>query len=381
MPVSQRRKNGRRQWCADYEDHSRKRVQRFFATKELAEEHYAQAVLHSRQRATPHLPTTITFAEYTNHWLELQTHLKTATRISYEQQLNVHLDPVFGGIRLRDLERGRIKAFLAQQLQTRAKNTVRLMHATLRVILNAAVDDGIIIANPADKLGRTLKLVTRVKVRQEEIKAMTRDQRDRFLTTAVEIEPWWMPMWAVEVRTGLRPGETYALEEEDLELDAGHARISRTLSNDGRYVESTPKGNRARTIDLSAQTIAILRAHIMTRKAEKLRRGWKDMPKPLFCSTAGTYAHPANVRRAFYRVTRAAGMPHFSPHGLRHTFASLYLTEATSPDVYYLSRMLGHATIGETVDTYGRWLPANRKGALDVLDDAPLATNLQPTRS
>jgi integrase len=44
--------------------------------------------------------------------------------------------------------------------------------------------------------------------------------------------------------------------------------------------------------------------------------------------------------------------------------------------------MLGHASIQETADTYGRWLPANRKGALDVLDDRPLtpgvATNLQP---
>jgi integrase len=91
------------------------------------------------------------------------------------------------------------------------------------------------------------------------------------------------------------------------------------------------------------------------------------MPRPLFCSTLGTNPHPANARRAFYRVIKKTGLPHFSPHG--------------SPDVYYLSRMLGHTTIGETVYTYGRWLPANRKGALDVLDDAPLATNLQPTRS
>ena len=105
------------------------------------------------------------------------------------------------------------------------------------------------------------------------------------------------------------------------------------------------------------------------------------MPRPIFPSSTGTYAHPANVRRAFYRVVKKAGLPHFSPHCLRHTFASLYLTEAPSPDVYYLSRMLGHASIQETVDTYGRWLPANRKGALDVLDDAPLATTLQPTRS
>ena len=79
---------------------------------------------------------------------------------------------------------------------------------------------------------------------------MDRIQRDRFFAKAVEIEPWWAPMWAIAVRSGLRPGETYALEEDDLDLDAAQARISRTLSNDGLRVEDTPKGNRARTIDL-----------------------------------------------------------------------------------------------------------------------------------
>ena len=34
--------------------------------------------------------------------------------------------------------------------------------------------------------------------------------------------------------------------------------------------------------------------------------------------------------------------------------------------------MLGHTTISETVDTYGRWLPANRPGVLDALDTAPV---------
>ena len=32
--------------------------------------------------------------------------------------------------------------------------------------------------------------------------------------------------------------------------------------------------------------------------------------------------------------------------------------------------MLGHASIQETVDTYGRWLPPNPPGALDSLDPA-----------
>jgi hypothetical protein len=74
-------------------------------------------------------------------------------------------------MRVRDIQRGRIKAFLGRQLDDQSRNTVRLMHATLRVVLNSAVDDGLLVANPADKLGRALKLVMRTKVRQEQIKA------------------------------------------------------------------------------------------------------------------------------------------------------------------------------------------------------------------
>src|SRR5438552_16051854 len=112
-------------------------------------------------------------------------------------------------------------------------------------------------ASGATGVGRrrgVLELLAEVGQAPLALKAMTREQRDRFLATAYEDEPWWAPMWAVQVRTGLRPGETYALEEADLDLDAAQARIARTLSNDGTRVEESPKGNRARTIDLSAQT-------------------------------------------------------------------------------------------------------------------------------
>jgi len=48
--------------------------------------------------------------------------------------------------------------------------------------INSTVDDGVILARPADKLGRQLKLVTPVAARQEEIKAMTREQVSAFLS-------------------------------------------------------------------------------------------------------------------------------------------------------------------------------------------------------
>ena len=65
---------------------------------------------------------------------------------------------------------------------------------------------------------------------------------------------------------------------------------------------------------------------------------------------------------------QAATLPlHFSPHCLRHTFASLLLQQGESPA--YVQRQLGHASIQLTVDTYGKWLPMGNKAAVDRLDD------------
>ena len=156
-------------------------------------------------------------------------------------------------------------------------------------------------------------------------------------------------------------------------------RITRTLADDGMSVANSTKTDEGRTVDLSTRAVAVLRAHLVTRKAEKLRRGWPALPTPLFCSHTGTHLDSRNVRDAFARVVKAASLPHFTPHSLRHTYASLLLIAGV--DVYYVSRMLGHASIAETVDTYGRWLPANRKGTVDILDAPAVTTCDQTARS
>ncbi len=77
------------------------------------------------------------------------------------------------------------------------------------------------------------------------------------------------------------------------------------------------------------------------------------MPPWVFCSTTGTPLQKGNLRRVFVRVLKRAGLPlHFSPHCLRHTFASLLLQQGESP--VYVQRQLGHASIKLTVDTYGK---------------------------
>jgi hypothetical protein len=74
-------------------------------------------------------------------------------------------------------------------------------------MLNAAVDDGVILANPADKLGRLLKLVTPAAARQEEIKAMTRDQVSAFVSATLAAtnsqDRGCYPLFLLLARTGI----------------------------------------------------------------------------------------------------------------------------------------------------------------------------------
>src|SRR5262245_12550096 len=207
---------------------------------------------------------------------------------------------------------------------------------------------------------------------------MTRAERDMFLATAERLEPWWAA-WTVQVLPGLRPGELLGLEESDLHLEARTVRVERSLSDDGTRID-TPKGGISRVVDLANEAVRVLRAHVTRRRAEKLRRRWRELPVALFCSTTGTTPDPSGVRQAFRRVCIAAQLvttslgadgtpktsPRFTPHGLRHTYAALHLQHGT--DVYYVRRQLGHASIELTVSTYGAWLQPNRRAAVDALD-------------
>jgi integrase len=155
-----------------------------------------------------------------------------------------------------------------------ARNTVRNIHATLRAMLKAAVDDGVLLANPARKLGRQLRLVAPKATRQEEIKAMTRDERHLFVTTAeIEVPLYALLFWTL-AGTGMRLGEGLALQPDNVDELAREIRVARTLS--AGQIE-TPKSGHGRTVDIS-QALAV---NLARRKQELAEEALlRDGPDP-----------------------------------------------------------------------------------------------------
>jgi integrase len=87
-----------------------------------------------------------------------------------------------------------------------------------------------------------------------------------------------------------------------------------------------------------------------------------------------------HIRRIFKRVLTKAGIREMRIHDIRHTYASLLLSQGESP--VYVKEQLGHQSIQITVDIYGHLIPSSNRGAVNRLDfPQPSATQPQPAQT
>lgn len=150
------------------------------------------------------------------------------------------------------------------------------------------------------------------------------------------------PLFLLRARTGLRPGEAYALQWGDLDFRAREIRVERSLS--AGQIE-TPTGQ-TRTVDMSEQLARVLRRLDVDRMVEELRRRWTELPQWVFYTDAGTPLDESRVRKAFTKALKAAKLPAFRLYDLRHTFASLLLAQGAP--ITYVSAARPHGRDDDT---------------------------------
>jgi integrase len=368
--IRRRRRERRDVWVVDYRDAGGQRRRLTAASRAQAEDLLAEKIQESRQPAAFSADREVTVRDYADRWLRVIAHeIKPRTLMGYRQQLRLHILPALGRVRVRELHRGTIKAFL---IEKRAgglgKNSVRLIRAAFSAMLSSAVDDAIIAANPALRLGLKLRgqpdRLTAVE-RQQTIRPMSDADRAAFLEAVERVTPTYADLFHLLADTGARPGEAFALRLSDIDFDARRLQVERAWSA-GR-IESTKTGLR-RLVDLTDRLLRRLRRLQRERQAEALRRGSAQVSEWVFCTDAGTPLDESRVRKAFAKALAAAGLPPHRVYDLRHTFASVLL--ARGVPLTYVSAQLGHALPTTTLQFYARWVPGKRERFIEVLDDS-----------
>lgn len=292
--------------------------------------------------------------QWLEHWLEnvLPSTVRWKTLSTYRSQMQVHIVPALGSIRLSSLRPETLEQHYRRMLD--AGNSASLVHAVHRVLrsgLNEAVRRQRLASNPA-------MIARPPRVPRQEVKPLTRDECVAILDVARTRRN--AARWSVALSLGLRQGEALGIQWSDIDLNAGTLRIQRAVQrqtwehgcrlaaggthpscgrkrgadcpsrrNGGiRLVETKTNASR-RSISLPPPLVEELRIHRRNQAQESLLAGpaWTRALDLTFPDEAGRPMDPARDWREWKSILRSAGVRDARLHDARHTAATLLLVQ------------------------------------------------------
>ncbi len=280
---------------------------------------------------------------------------KAKTRFDYEGLLRALILPTFGSMPLGRIDQIAVKEWVAA-MHKRGLSPYRIRNAyrLLSKMLKTAVESGYLPRNMAE--GVALPRIV---------------EGDRTVLTAGEVTRFVRQMPAergygvlVEVLAygGLRWGEISALRRGRCELLRSRLLIAESLAEvNGRMIFQPTKTYERRYVRLPARVVENLARHLETVRAEDSAL--------VFTSGRGTPLRNQNFRRTYWNpAVKRSGVPSgITPHGLRHTCASLLVDQGADPVA--VQEHLGHRDVATTLRIY-RHLFAHRSDQLTEALDA-----------
>jgi integrase len=288
-------------------------------------------------------------------WLETKTNLKPTTRRDYESLLQAHIVPRWGSMTLAEVKPADITSWLADLSACGLSAwRVRAAHVQTGCSLRATA------RNPAE-------YVPLPRVRRADKRYLTHDEVEALADAAGKSRPVILFL----AYTGVRFGEMAALRLGQLDLLRRPATISEAVAEvGGRIVFSTPKTHQSRTVPIPRFLVDELAALVVGKGSQDL----------VFTGVKGAMLRLSHFLRAvFIPAVEATGPTVLTPHGLRHTAASLAI--ASGADVKVVQTMLGHASATMTLDLYGHIYADRLDEIADRMDAARTARTVKSRTS
>ena len=261
-----------------------------------------------------------TVAAWLRTWFELYSklHIRPSTMNYYHRNIEQHIIPAIGDIPLnklttRDLQKlyndlqsnGRLRKVQKKEKPGLSNSTVRGIHMMLHNALDRAVKEKLILSNPTENC-----IIP--KIEKQEMKILHPDHISAYLNAAERRNA--LPMFYLELVSGLRKGELVALQWSDLDEANCTISVSKQASWDTEHqlILSRPKtGNSIREVSIPQDAVELLKQE----HAKHPSNPW------MFPSgRTGEMYHPDSVVTLHKRILKDAGLEHIRFHDLRHPY-------------------------------------------------------------
>ena len=305
-----------------------------------------------------------TFEELASLWLEnYKTTVKPSTFENVKSKVEKMTEEHFKELKLKKIT----VAYCQKVVIELSKSYVLYNHylSVINRIFKYAVLMDILDSNPFDK-------VIKPKSRQTQRKGnfLTKEELKEFLKLAQNTTlSYFFPLVHLMSYTGLRQGEALALKWSDIDFENKKITVDKTAARiKEKQTLQTPKTkNSKRVISIDPTTLSILKSWKKDQIKIYFKNGkhFEGDDNFIFTNQRGDWVHIHNFIPYFKRFVTDHKLKPITPHGLRHTHASLLFSAGVEPK--NISDRLGHSTVQITLDLYTHITEEQRTDTVEKL--------------
>ena len=299
---------------------------------------------------------------WADRWWKTTVDLRPTTLARDAATYKNHVLPTFGDLPLSAIDHMTVTEWVADlNAKGLAPATVQKAHQVLSKIMRAAVDAGLLIASPCER-------VKLPKVEREEMRFLGPDDIARLADT---IDPRYRALVLLGAYSGLRAGEMFGLRRGRVDLLRGKVDVVEiAVEVRGHFFYGPPKTRAGRRTvplprfvvdELGAQCAGLEPGDLVftapqggtIRASQFRRRIWT----------------PACVAAGLGTLTTVDGKEHYEGlrlHDLRHSAVALWIAAGAS--AREIATRAGHTSVSVVLDRYGHLLPGTDERTTDALE-------------
>lgn len=305
-----------------------------------------------------------TFEELASLWLEnYRTTVKASTFENVKSKVEKMTEEHFKELKLK-----KITVAYCQKIVIKLSKSYVLYNHYLSVInriFKYAVLMDVIDSNPFDKV-----IKPKSKQTQRKGNFLTKEELKEFLKLAQNATlSYFFPLVHLMSYTGLRQGEALALKWSDIDFENKKITVDKTAVRikEKQTIQTPKTKNSKRVISIDPTTLSILKSWKKDQIKIYFKNGkhFEGDENFIFTNQRAEWVHIHNFIPYFKRFITDHKLKPITPHGLRHTHASLLFSAGVEPK--NISDRLGHSTVQITLDLYTHITEEQRTDTVDKL--------------
>lgn len=302
--------------------------------------------------------------EYFPRYLAAIAHeVKQSTIHDYQKRADYYILPTLGDYPLVDLKLPKLRAWNAAMLEQTewSLNSIGQAIGLLERVLDLAVEEGLLEANPAKSLKRPKRRKgdeLKIDDDEEGAKIFTAEQIDRLLAEVERTNKYHglHLLYVLAIRLGIRRGELLGLRWKDIDFAAGVIRIrQQVIRLDKDILVTKPKTESAiRDLPMEDDIAALLRSY-------KLTLGGRGRVY-VFPNEEGSYRRPDGIDQHFRRVCARLEFAGYTFHSLRKYAITDWRSRGV--DLEIAAALAGHKGVKITAETYSQATMERKRAAI-----------------